>query len=207
MSHTTAEPIKVAVAIMAKAPMAGEAKSRLIPALGTDGAAALASKLIERTVTTAMSAAIGPVTLWATPDAKHPTFAAMRREFGVTLARQPDGDLGARMHAAAGAATGPVLIIGTDCPALTVDHLHRAAATLRSHDVVVIPAEDGGYVLIGMRRPQAKLFSGIAWGTASVMDETRQRLRSLTLSWRELPPLWDVDTPKDVERMRQEGLV
>jgi hypothetical protein len=198
---------RTAIAVMARAPVAGQANSRLIPALGAEGAAALQARLIERTVATAASARIGPVTLWATPDETHPLFGALRRQFGIALARQPDGDLGARMHAAVDAAGCAALVIGTDCPALTADHLHLAAATLRNYDVVVIPANDGGYVLIGLRQPHAALFAGIEWGTARVMAETRLRLQSLTLSWRELPTLWDVDTPEDLERLRRENLL
>jgi rSAM/selenodomain-associated transferase 1 len=137
---------RIAIAVMARAPVAGQAKSRLIPALGAKGAAALQARLIERTVATAASAGIGPVTLWTTPDETHPLFGALRRQFGIALARQPDGDLGARMHAAIAAAGCAALVIGTDCPALSADHLHLAAATLRNYDVVVIPADDGGYV-------------------------------------------------------------
>ena len=198
---------RTAIAVLARAPVAGHAKSRLIPALGAEAAAALQARLIERTVATAASARIGPVTLWATPDETHPLFRAMRRQFGVALARQPDGDLGARMHAAVGASDGPALVIGTDCPALSADHLHLAAATLRNYDVVVIPADDGGYVLIGLRQPHPTLFADIEWGTKTVMTETRRRLQSLTLSWRELPTLWDVDTPEDLDRLRRENLL
>jgi len=198
---------RAAVAILAKAPVAGQAKSRLVPALGAEGAAALQARLIERTVATATSARIGPVTLWTAPDETHPLFGTMRRKFGVALSRQPNGDLGARMHAAVEAAGGPTLVTGIDCPALTADHLHLAAATLRNYDVVVIPAADGGYVLIGLRQPQAALFEGIEWGKETVMDETRRRLQSLTLSWRELLTLWDVDTPEDLDRLRRENLL
>ena len=140
--------------------MPGLAKTRLIPALGADGAAALQERLIRRAVVTATDAALGPVALWAAPDGTHPLFQALRRRYGVALGRQPDGDLGARMQEAATAANGPVLIVGTDCPALDADHLHLAAATLRNYDVVVIPAEDGGYVLIGLRRPHADAVRG-----------------------------------------------
>jgi rSAM/selenodomain-associated transferase 1 len=198
---------RVAISILAKAPVPGLAKTRLIPALGADGAAALQERLIRRAVATAADAALGPVALWAAPDGAHPLFQALRRRYGVTLGRQPDGDLGARMQEAAAAANGPVLVVGTDCPALGADHLHRAAATLRNYDVVVIPAEDGGYVLIGLRQPCAALFADIAWSTPTVIDETRRRLRTLTLSWRELPTLWDVDRPEDLERARREGLL
>jgi rSAM/selenodomain-associated transferase 1 len=202
MSRVTAE--RVIIAVLAKAPLPGMAKTRLIPALGADGAAALQARLTERAVATAKAAALGPVTLWCAPDVSHPFFAAMREKFEVTLARQPEGDLGARMHAAVAAASGSTLVIGADCPALTTAYLHEAADALPDHDAVLIPAEDGGYVLIGLRRPCGALFSGIAWGTPTVMPETRTRLRSLKLSWRELPRLWDVDTPEDFARLQRE---
>jgi rSAM/selenodomain-associated transferase 1 len=204
MRRAMAEP--VAVAVLAKAPLPGLAKTRLIPALGAEGAASLQERLVERAVMTAHQAAIGPVTLWAAPDAAHPLFAALRQRFNVPLAHQPDGDLGARMHAAVVGANGPALVIGTDCPALTADHLRKAADALRDHDAVVVPAEDGGYVLIGLRKPQAALFSGMKWGTAIVIAETRRRLQSLGLSFCEFAALWDVDTPGDLARLQREQL-
>ena len=205
MPRAGAEP--VAVAILAKAPLPGLAKTRLAPALGADGAAALQGRLIERTVETARAADIGPVTLWAAPDQDHPTFQTLAALFGVALARQPDGDVGARMLAALAAAPGPALVIGTDCPALAPAHLRAAAEALDAGiDVVVVPVEDGGYALIGMREPEPRLFTDMPWSTADVMAETRRRLVRLSLSWREPARLWDVDLPADVERLRREGL-
>jgi uncharacterized protein len=197
--------LEVAVAILAKAPVAGQVKTRLEAALG-EGAAALQAKLIERAVETARAADVGPVTLWAAPDTSHPIFDTMARRHGVTLARQPDGDLGHRMLAALG--KRPALVIGTDCPALRDDHLRQAAQDLCGNfDAVVIPAEDGGYVLIGTRRSCPALFTGMTWSTETVMAETRARLTRLGIGFCELPPLWDVDRPEDVERMRREGLL
>lgn len=193
------------IAVLAKAPTPGLAKTRLIPALGAEGAATLQAKLITRAVTTACSARIGPVTLWTTPDESHPLFTSLRQEFGVKLKRQPDGDLGLRMDAAIG--SGPALVIGTDCPALNANHLALAAATLNHHDAVFIPAEDGGYVLIGLRKAQPALFTGIDWGTTTVMAQTRRQLRALSLRWREMPTLWDVDMPEDLLRLRSENLL
>jgi rSAM/selenodomain-associated transferase 1 len=203
MASATPEP--VALAILAKAPTPGSVKTRLIPALGAAGAAALHARLIEGTIETACAAGIGPVTLWVTTP--HPHFAALASRFHIALAAQPDGDLGARMLAACEAAAGPVIVIGTDCPALTASHLRQAADVLRAGGaVVVIPAEDGGYVLIGSRRPQPELFAGMTWSTDQVMAQTRQRLARGGLTWRELPPLWDVDRPEDLGRLRVAGL-
>jgi rSAM/selenodomain-associated transferase 1 len=198
---------RVAVAVLAKAPLAGFAKTRLIPVLGADGAALLQARLIERAVATACAAAIGPVTLWVTPDEAHPAFQALAARLDIALARQGDGDLGARMLAAVAAANGHCLVIGTDCPALTSDHLRSAADILRDRtDAVVIPADDGGYVLIGMRREQPALFSDMRWSTPDVMRETRRRLTQLGLTWQEPVTLWDVDVPADLARLRDIGL-
>jgi uncharacterized protein len=201
----TIEP--VAIAILAKAPIPGFAKTRLIPALGEAGAAALQARLTERAVATAIAAGTGPVTLWAAPDAHHPAFAELAVRFGVGLACQAEGDLGARMLAALTAANGPALVIGTDCPVLTAEHLRAAADVLRNGtDVAVIPAEDGGYALIGMRAPYPELFADMGWSSAGVMDETRRRLAQLGLTWREPATLWDVDVPEDLARLRVAGL-
>jgi uncharacterized protein len=201
MTETTA------IAVLAKAPVAGLAKTRLIPALGAEGAAALQRRLIERAIETACEAALGPVAVWTAPNADHPEFQSARARYRVSLSVQADGDLGARMLAAIAAANAPALVIGTDCPALTADHLRTAAGVLRGGtDAVIIPVEDGGYALIGMRAAEPALFSGMPWGTPEVMDETRRRLRGLRLSWQEPFTLWDVDLPEDLDRLRTLGL-
>ena len=199
---STSEPI--AVAILAKAPIPGLVKTRLIPALGPEGAALLQARLIARTLATACAAATGPVTLWAAPEESH--FRALAQKFPIGVARQAEGDLGARMLAALESAC-PALVIGSDCPALEPKHLRDCADALRQGaEIVIIPAEDGGYVLIGMRKPQPKLFAKIRWGTADVMAETRRRTEQLGLTVCELSPLWDVDLPEDLERMREAGM-
>jgi rSAM/selenodomain-associated transferase 1 len=197
----------IAIAVLAKAPLPGFAKTRLIPALGAEGAALLQARLVEHSVATACAARIGPVTLWGAPDESHPLFQAIGARLGVTLARQDGGDLGERMLAAVAAADMPVLVIGTDCPALTSDHLRTAADILRSGaDAAIIPAEDGGYALIGLRAPARTLFSEMRWSVPSVMEETRRRLRDLGMRWQEPVTLWDLDLPEDIERLREIGL-
>jgi len=194
---------EVSIAILAKAPVPGRAKTRLIPALGADGAARLQARFISRAVETAR--AVGAVTLWADPDDKHPIFRDLAPQIAVQC--QVEGDLGARMLAAVAAARGPVLVIGTDCPALTPDHLRIAGDLLRDGiDVVVDPAEDGGYALIGMAMAEPRLFTGMTWSTPTVMAETRGRLARFNLTWREPARLWDVDRPEDLQRMRAENL-
>jgi rSAM/selenodomain-associated transferase 1 len=205
MSPQNPEP--VGIAILAKSPVAGTVKTRLAMMLGVEGATALHERFVTRTVEAAVEAATGRVTLWGSPDQHHPFFHDLAQRFGLALAHQPDGDLGARMHAAVVDAGAPTLVIGTDCPLLTATHLRDAAEALRGgSDAVVFPADDGGYVLIGLKRPVPELFGDMAWSTEGVMMETRQRLRHLGLSWREPAHLWDVDRPSDVRRMQREGL-
>jgi len=203
MSHGKNEG--VAVAVLAKAPIPGLAKTRLTPILGDARAAALQERLTARAIATACAAEIGPVTLWTTPDASHASFGVLARQHPIALAVQPDADLGARMLAAI--ANGPALVIGTDCPALAPSHLRAAAHHLRGGiDAVLIPAEDGGYVLIGMREPYPTVFAGIVWSTDSVAAETRRRLAQAGLTWREPVRLWDLDRPEDLARTRALGL-
>jgi uncharacterized protein len=195
----------VSIVILAKAPIPGFAKTRLIPAIGAHAAAVLQERLTERTVATALAAGIGPVTLCCDPDATHDTFLKMVTRMKITLRPQPPGDLGTRMLAAVATSTGPVLVIGTDCPALTEAHLRSAAMALRDgNDVVLIPAERGGYVLLGMRKAQPRLFSNIAWGGSSVLADTRARIVEQRLMLIEHPPLWDVDTEIDLARLDRE---
>jgi rSAM/selenodomain-associated transferase 1 len=197
---------RTGIAIFAKAPVPGYAKTRLAPVLGAKDAAALQAELIERTVATALAAGLGPVSLWCAPDRSHPAFARMAAAHGVRLYDQQGTDLGARMAAAFAALTPerPLLLIGSDCPALTPDHLRVCADALAGgDDAVFLPAEDGGYVLVGLKRPRPDLFAGIAWGRATVMEETRALLRAGRLRWSEPATLWDLDEPGDYRRFQE----
>jgi rSAM/selenodomain-associated transferase 1 len=205
---SSAPPPEVRVAVFAKAPRPGEVKTRLIPVLGEALATSLHAALVERTLATAAAANVGPVELWCAPDAADPFFRAQAGRIGARLAVQPAGDLGARMAGAFEAAFGDncaMLLIGCDCPGFEAAHLREAAAALASNDAVFVPAEDGGYMLVGLSRPVPALFQGIPWGTGEVMARTRGRLRQAGARWVELAPLWDVDRPEDVARLRASG--
>ena len=200
-----------AVVVFAKAPRPGEVKTRLVPLLGAEGAAALHVKLAKRTLDTVRAASFEPVELHCAPDTDDPFFAYCQGHYGVALRPQVAGDLGARMHSAfesALATYARALIVGTDCPALTARHLRQAEKALRDGaDASFVPCEDGGYALIGLRRADSRLFDGIAWSTDSVMAETRVRLKQLGWTWRELETLWDVDRPDDYQRLMDSGLL
>lgn len=190
------------IAILAKAPIPGFAKTRLIPAIGAHAAAMLQERLTVQAAATAVGARLGKVTLWCAPDASHASFRDLAARFPIALAPQPQGDLGARMLAAFGGR--PALVIGADCPALTSQHLRDAAAALGGAAIVLIPAEDGGYVLIGARRPHPELFTGMTWSADTVVAETHKRIASLGLTASELSPLWDVDSEGDLARMERD---
>lgn len=202
---------RIAIAILAKAPLPGFAKTRLIPSFGAVGAARLQRELTLQTLRTVFDAGLGSVSLCCTPDPQQRFFRAIARAFRrntgqnarLSFHRQTDGDLGQRMTKVFADATEPLLLVGTDCPALTAAHLSQAARVLdHGADAVLIPAEDGGYVLIGLRRCVPEVFECIDWGTDQVLGQTRERMRAAGLRWEELETLWDVDRVADVERWR-----
>lgn len=188
------------IIVFAKAPIPGKVKTRLAAALGDAGAAALHRRLVERTLAAAVAARIGPVELCCSPDAGHGFFADCAAAHGVTLTEQGEGDLGARMARAFDRAA-PAVLVGTDCPALAPGDFAAAAAALRDADAVFAPAEDGGYVLVALAAAAPGVFAGIDWGRSDVMRSTRARIASLGLRLRELPMLWDVDRPADLDRL------
>jgi len=194
--------------IFAKAPIPGQVKTRLIPLLGASGAAALHEQLTRRTLATAVNTHLCPVQLWCWPDLGHVFFEDCRDNYGVALYSQSGDELGARMAHACAETLGQapyVILIGTDCPGLNYEDLSAACAALaQGHDAVIGPAEDGGYVLLGLRACAPALFDNMPWGSADVLDATRACFKQLGWRWHELPVHWDVDRPEDVERLLRE---
>jgi len=190
------------IAVFAKPPVAGKAKTRLIPALGPEGAAQLHAELVDRTLETVVAAQLGPVTLWCAESPGHPFFDAMASRHGIERQCQQGADLGERMHRAFEhhCPAGPLLLIGTDCPALDAITLRAAAEALATHDAVFAPAEDGGYVLVGLNRPAKSVFETVPWGSDAVMARTRTLMREASIHWHELAPHWDIDRPEDLPR-------
>ncbi len=193
--------------MFARAPVPGRVKTRLAPLLGEAGAARLHAYLVERALRTALAARCGVVELHCAPRVRHPFFAALARRYDLRLRVQGGGDLGARMRRAFERVlhkAGAAILIGSDCPALRPADLRAAlCALLAGADIVLAPAEDGGYALVGLRRVRAALFAGIDWGGPRVLEQTRRAIARL--GWRaiELRTLWDVDRPADVARLRR----
>lgn len=197
MVERVAEPRLV---LFTRLPVAGQCKTRLIPALGADGAAKVHERLTERTLAALMHGAGAAEVHFTGGDA-----AAMRNWLGdgPELALQAEGDLGARLLAAMrgdAALFRPVIFFGSDTPDLTADIVRQAMAALANHDVVIGPAEDGGYYLIGLRRPLAPLFADMPWSTAQLLSATLARLGDLGVTPHLLETLSDCDRPDDLAR-------
>ncbi len=198
------------ILIFAKAPHPGQVKTRLIPPLSPQAAAALYARLLEQTLETAARRALAPLQIHCANDLEHPLFKRLAARFNATLHPQHGADLGARLHhglrrALEGADSA--LAIGGDIPSLQTADLEQALQALRAGSGAVLgPAEDGGYYLLGLRRPQAGLFQGIHWGGDQVLAQTRQRLAAAGLQWVELTERWDLDRPADLQRYQAQGL-
>jgi uncharacterized protein len=193
--------VETRIVIFAKAPVPGSAKTRLIPRLGDEGAARLAKRMLDATVSHARGAGLGIPELCTTPPPGDASWAG-HLPAGVRHAEQGPGDLGQRLEAAARRVIGSgerVLLIGTDCPDLDGERLAKAAARLNDHDAVIYPAHDGGYVLLGLARTDPSLFDDIAWSSASVAATTVARIEALGWSLCVGDTLRDIDEPADLD--------
>lgn len=192
------------IQVFCKAPVAGSVKTRLMPQLTAEQASEVHQQLTWRTLRLVSSANLCPVQLWCTPSTGHPFFAKVAEAYPLALLTQPSGDLGQRMDAALAVGIkqfGHTLLIGCDCPSLTRDDLAAALVALTgNHDVVLAPAEDGGYSLIGLKQSRPELFTEINWGSSEVLAKTRLKINALELLCHELKIQWDVDTYADYLR-------
>jgi len=192
--------------IFCKAPIPGQVKTRLIPKLTAEQAAELHIELSIKTLQRATQNNLCPVQLWCSPTTDHAFFTASAATYPITLQQQQGVDLGERMHHAFCSALADyshALLMGCDCPSLTEQDLEQALTALNQENKVVIaPAEDGGYVLVGLNQPHPELFDNMPWGTARVLDQTRNRIEHYKLRHHELSEQWDLDTPEDLERYR-----
>lgn len=190
--------------VFCKAPIPGQVKTRLMPALSAEQAADAHRQLTEMTLRRAFQLPLCAVELCCAPDANHPFFRQCASDYSLTLTVQRGNNLGERMHNAFSDALSRyrhALLIGCDCPSLTAEDLRQALqALIDGYDAVIAPAEDGGYVLIGLSRPQPILFNDVPWGSERVMVDTYCRAEEGGLSLYVLPQQWDVDSISDWQR-------
>jgi len=192
------------IMVFCKAPIPGQVETRLIAPLTGQEAARLHCELTELTLQTATQNNLCEVQLWCSPTFEHPFFMVLAQKYAIRLRLQQGADLGGRMHHAFAQALShkrSAIIIGCDCPSLTNDDLNQALSLLEDgEECVLTPAEDGGYVMVGLNNPQPALFENMPWGTNMVLELTRGRLHSLNLQHKELPTQWDLDTEYDLRR-------
>lgn len=188
------------IILFAKYPAPNKAKTRLQPALGVDGAARMARQLLLHSIEQAIDTGFS-VELCVSPAPKDPCWQALDLPDSLRWSTQADGDLGLRMLIASQRVLqnfDKVVLVGTDCPSLTTARIQTAVQQLNQHDAVMIPATDGGYVLLGFREVDDSLFSDIVWSTPSVAAVTKQRIATLDWTLALFDPLHDIDEPKDL---------
>ncbi len=198
--------------VFCKAPEVGKVKTRLSKPFnerGIDGykiAAEIHEYLAIHTLRNLTETNIAPVQLWCSPDKSHPFFQQCEKKFNVELKNQGQGDLGERMSRAFEDVllkNDSAVVIGTDCPMLNSSIIERAFIELHEGNCSVIgPAEDGGYVLLGLSANQPGIFQEITWGSSRVLNETLNKMSGRVS---ELPEMWDVDRPEDLQRLLREA--
>jgi rSAM/selenodomain-associated transferase 1 len=203
---------RVALGVMARAPIPGRCKTRLAPHLGAEGAAALYAAMLRDTLHACARVPAGRHVILAAPEddgvaALGVLAVSARAECGQwEVVAQSGADLGERLTRAAttlGHAGHAVVLVGSDAPAAPFEALLRASTHLATPDRALLgPSDDGGYWLIGLGAPNAGVFERIAWSTGTVLAETRRRCAELGLVTRDLPAAYDVDEAADVERLR-----
>ncbi len=194
--------MRTRIVIFAKAPVAGKVKTRLILALGPEGAAELARRMLLDTVREALQVEGVEVELCVDPEPGDPTWRGLLPP--TYLSHQGEGDLGERLARSSARVLGDgrrVVLIGTDCPELDARRLAETCAELDRHDAVIHPALDGGYVLLGLRRFHSSVFSGIEWSTPSVARATIGRIKALGWSCHLGATLQDIDEPEDLKAL------
>lgn len=191
------------IIIFAKFPARGMAKTRLQPALGLEGASLIAKQLLLHSVEQALATGFS-VELCVSPAPNDLCWQTLGLPESLQWSAQANDDLGLRMLAASQQGLykfKQVVLIGTDCPSLTPLRIQDAVHQLEQSDTVMIPASDGGYVLLGFKQVDASLFSDIEWSTASVAAVTRQRIAALGWTLALLDPLHDIDEPADLKHL------
>lgn len=192
--------------LFAKTPVAGEVKTRLIPALGERGASEFAVALIEESVRRAVKAWPGTVHLKVWPEMRHPCFERVEKDYGLGVSLQSGDDLGVRMFRAlnnAYARGAAAAIMGCDVPQCPAETYRTAHAFLTQGRSVIGPSLDGGYYLVGINPPHPECFDRISWGGSKVFDTTLKRAARAGVELIVLQQLNDFDTAEDIEAVRE----
>ena len=190
------------IMVFCKAPEPGKVKTRLANTIGETAAATIHEYLALHCLKHLVDSRIAPVELWCAPNIRHDFFQRCEIELGVTLKTQQGDCLGERMEYAFSSVLPKchsAIVVGTDCPAINADYIASVFTALQNNDSIIGPAEDGGYVLLGLRKLQSQIFANISWGSSKVFEETLSRFMG---DVKKAPMLWDVDHVDDLIRLR-----
>jgi len=208
MSNKKLQAAKECLIVFTRYPEPGKTKTRMIPLLGSEGAAMLQRQMTEHTLAQVKQLqSQHPISVEVYFAGGNPQLMQSWLGSGIVYRSQGEGDLGCRMVSALQSAfnngSSGVVIIGTDCPGVNVLVMEQAFEALSNYDLVLGPAQDGGYYLIGVRRLIPELFSGISWGTSEVLQQTVEIAKQIDLAIAYLPTLADVDRPEDLPVWKQ----
>jgi rSAM/selenodomain-associated transferase 1 len=191
------------ILVFAKAPVAGQVNTRLVPFISAQEAADLHKQFTRDRLQMCTAADLCEVQLWCSPDTTHRFFSDCRERFDIKLQTQHGNDLGERMSNAIRFMLDQykkIIIIGTDAPALDIDTIANVINELDNRDAVLVPAEDGGYVLLGVSSYHQQLLANVPWGTEEVLSTTLENIDSLGMKYSLVGTCWDVDRPEDLQR-------
>jgi len=195
---------KSALLVFTRTPVPGQTKTRLIPLLGAQGAADFHQAILQSTLAEANASDFETIEIWCATENDHPFLKQCELDYSCAMKMQQGNDLGERMHHATEITLAEntfVVLIGSDCPAITTDILNQSYQHLSDgKDAVLGTASDGGYYLIGLKKTNSRIFQDITWGEGNVAERTRQNFDELSLDYVELEELTDIDTPDDYQR-------
>lgn len=195
----------------ARSPHKGRVKTRMIPHLSAAGARDLHCELVLWTCRGLLGSGLGDVEVHVAGEIEQPLFTECRSLGAAEIAQQQGADLGERMYHAVCESLEryrSVILVGSDCPGIDATYLRRAVFALQEAPLVLGPATDGGYVMIGAREIESDIFRDVPWGTDKVYARTRSALHRMGLMWAELPSLPDIDRPEDLpvwEGLKRDG--
>jgi len=196
--------------MMARAPVSGKVKSRLARTIGNRRAAGVYRNMLRTQISKLLAAKICPLELHVCAPVQHPLFMAMRRGGVVRVEQQRGNNLGSRMHHAIRSGlqrADAVILIGADVPGISVEQIRQVCTLISGQDeLIIMPAEDGGYGLLAMRKVDAGLFRGVHWGSQRVCKQTVKRATQLGISYRLFSSCYDIDFQRDLARLRKLGV-
>ncbi len=194
------------ILVFTKPPITGKCKSRLVPALGEKGAAQLQARLLKKIITELVEFNLCAFEIWQTEPTSCFADLFVNKDVSVVVHTQQGNTLGERMSNAMQQTlqdVSRVIIIGSDCILYSKPYIKMAISCLNTESLVIGPAADGGYVLIGANQYYPAIFENISWGSSCVFQQTILKAQHKGIAYNVLEELWDIDTPSDLDKLKK----